>query len=80
MVFCIDVTSSQKVTESRYEIPLRLAACASASLLAQQKFDSAQDDRLIFGLIIIVRGGASRVSLWLGPANKRIPQIKTGDS
>ena len=51
--FCIDVTSSQKVTESRYEIPLRLAACASASLLAQQKFDSAQDDRLTVYLVII---------------------------
>ena len=35
-----------KATEARYEIPRRLTPCASASLLAQQKFDSAQDDRL----------------------------------
>ena len=41
-----DVTSIQKATEIRNEIPLRLTPCASASLFAPQKFDFAQDDML----------------------------------
>ena len=41
-----NVTSPRQATEARYKIPRRLTPCASASLLAQQKFDSAQDDRL----------------------------------
>ena len=33
--------------------PAAATPCASASLLAQQKFDYAQDDRLTFYLVII---------------------------
>ena len=35
--------------------PAAATPCASASLLAQQKFDSAQDDRLIVCFVVIVR-------------------------
>ena len=47
VAFCIDVTSQQQATEILSEIPLRLVARAFASLLTPQKFDCAQDDRLI---------------------------------
>ena len=37
--------------------PAAATPCASASLLAQQNFDSAQDDRLIVCFVVIVRSG-----------------------
>ena len=51
----VDVTSHQKATEIRYEIPRRLAPCASASLFAQQKFDFAQDDIQWYYFSIVFR-------------------------
>ena len=40
----VNVTSRWKATESRYEIPLRLAARDFSSLFARKNFDFAQDD------------------------------------
>ena len=50
-----NVTFRQKATESRYEIPLRLVARAFSSLLAQKKFDFAQDDMMIDCVILCIR-------------------------
>ena len=62
--FCINVTSHQQATEICYEIPLRLKPRASACSLTlnPQKFDSAQDDKLIIRFIIIVKSGRPMVA------------------
>jgi len=47
--------------------PATASPCASASLLAQQKFDSAQDDRQWLHWVIFVRTGDqwSPLHFWL---------------